>query len=256
MMADIFLFMRQGWKNIWKQNTVWLFSALYIFTPLFRVFQIKYELDSRLPLLYQAGSFLSVVLAFIGFIGVPYLVYCFAIGRAATIKETLSAVQKFSGRVIGCSCLVLLILSPCLFAVIALSLNNSTQPPHLSNRAFLLFLPLSLFGAMAEFSMFEFFAKDSGIRQSLKEAWTLFTAHFGVLATLGITMIIIDRIYSAISGLLTSLIQSGFSVASLSKLNDNGQLEVILSVAQDAILRYVTYHNTTINLIILIHSRP
>ena len=104
--------------------------------------------------------------------------------------------------------------------------------------------------------MFEFFAKDSGIRQSLKEAWALFTAHFGVLATLGIIMIIIYRIYSTIPGILTVLIQSGFSVASLGKLNDNGQLEVILSVAQDAILRYVTYHNTTINLIILIHPRP
>jgi hypothetical protein len=150
---------------------------------------------------------------------VPYLAYCFLIGNSATIQETMSAVKKFSGRVIGCSCLGFLALSPLLFWALAVSINSSTRTLELSNKTILVFLPLSIFIALLQFTIVSFFENDWGIRQSLDKAWSLFKSHFGVLAILGLILTIIFRVYSAMSGTLTVLIQSGFDITSISNLN-------------------------------------
>lgn len=218
-MADVFLFLRQGWNNIWKQNTIWLFGALPIFHQLFIAFQIEPGQNLSGSLLSLGEILISTILSLVSFMGVPYLAYCFSIGRSSTVQETLFAIRKFSGRVIGCSCLVFLILVPYLFLAFTISTNASTQKPEVSNQVTLMFLPLSIFGALLDFSIFGFFANDSGIRKNLKDAWTLFTAHFGVLAILGIILVIIFHIFSIAAGISTLLIQSGFGLTSLSKLD-------------------------------------
>lgn len=215
-MADILWFIEQGWKAIWKQNTIWIFSVLpvviqFIGTP---------QSDGDINLFPLIIAFTLVFLYFVSFIGVDYLAYCFLIGKPATVKETLSAVRKFVLRVIGCSCLVILVLSPCFLLLFAISMGNTTRPPQISDNAILVWaIFFSLFGAMLDFSMFGFFANNSGIRQTLRDAWALFTAHFGVLVTLGLILTILISIFNAASGMLTLLIQSGFDITSLSQLN-------------------------------------
>src|SRR5688572_14346562 len=218
-MTDVFLFIRQGWNNIWKQNAIWLFGALPILDQLFRTFQIEPGQNLSVLLLSLIENLISIILSLVSFIGVSYLAYCFSIGKSSTIQETLFAIRKFSGRVIGCSCLGFLILSPCLLLMLGISIDNTTQPPDISNKFILMIFPLSIFSAIWEFSFFGFFANNSGIRKSLKAAWELFTAHFGVLAMLGIILGIMFRIFSAAAGILTLLIQSGFDITSLSKLD-------------------------------------
>jgi len=217
--TDVFLFLRQGWSNIWKQNTIWLFGALPILDQLFLAFQIEPGRDLSGSLFSMVEILISIILSLVSLIGVPYLAYCFSIGRSSTIQETLFAIRKFSGRVIGCSCLGFLILSPCLLLILGISMDNTTQPPHISNKFILMVFPLSIFSAMGSFSFFGFFANDSGIRKSLKDAWALFTAHFGVLAMLGIILVIMFRVFSAAAGISTLLIQSGLDVRSLSNLD-------------------------------------
>ena len=214
-MKDVFLFIQQGWNIIWKQKTIWLFSALPVLDQLISVFQRERELSLLQSLIVLIAGGLSLV----SYIGVPYIAYCYLLGKSVNIKETLFAIRKFAGRIIGCSCLAFLVLSPCIFFAIGTSMDNTTKPPQISNQAFLILLPLSLFSAMVDFSMFGFFANNSGIRRSLRDAWALFTAHFSVLATLGIVMTIMIGISNAASGILTMLIQSGFDTASLSELN-------------------------------------
>lgn len=218
-MANIISFMQNGWKNIWRQNTIWLFSALPIFDPIFRAVQIKHELNPPWLLFYLVESFISIILIYVSLIGVPYLAYCFATGKSVTIRETLIAIRKFSGRVIGCSCLGLLLLSPCIFLAYAISTNNSTQPLQISNTATIFFFAASLFSAFFSFCIFGFFANDSSIRKSVGHAWDLFTSNFSVLATLGLIMMIISRMYVVMSGILTVLIQSGFDISSFRNLN-------------------------------------
>jgi hypothetical protein len=104
-MAEIIWFLRQGWKMTWKQNLVWLFSAFSLAISLIHLIQIKSGSNPSLVLLNLAGILLSVVLAVLNFIGVPYLVYCFAMDRPATFGDAFSAVGKFFGRVLGCSLL-------------------------------------------------------------------------------------------------------------------------------------------------------
>ena len=218
-MADVFLFIRQGWNNIWKQNTIWLFGALPILFQLFPSSQSKPVQDLSDVFLPLVALLILLISTLLSMIGVPYLAYCFSIGKPASVQETLSAVRKFSARVIGCSCLGLIILVPCLFLAFTISTNTSTQTLSTSNKFILMLFPLSIFSALWDFSFFGFFANDSGIRKNLKDAWTLFTAHFGVLAILGIILVIIFHIFSIVAGISTLLIQSGFDLTSLSKLD-------------------------------------
>lgn len=218
-MAEILWFLRQGWKNTWKQNLVWLFSTFPILISLFPLVQIKYGSNPGLLLLYLAGFFLSIFLAAQSYIGVPYLVYCFTMNSPTTLEDAFHAVGKFFGRILGCYLIGILVLLPCIFLMVGLSLDNSTRPPHLSNRISLLRLPLSLFIAMVDFAMFEFFKKDSGIRATLSNSWNLFTSHFGVLAALGIILTVVFGIFSTASGILTVLLKSSFDLAALSQLN-------------------------------------
>ena len=215
-MADIFWFIEQGWKAIWKQRTIWIFSVLPVLSQFIDVPQG----DREINLLPSVIAFTLLFLYFVSFIGVAYLAYCFLIGKLASVKQTLSAVMKFAGRVIGCSCLVILVLSPCVLLVFAISMDDTTQPPQISDNAILVWaLFFSLFGAMLDFSMFGFFANNSGIRQTLRDAWALFTAHFRVLTALGLILTLMFSIFNAASGILTLLIQSGFDITSVSQLN-------------------------------------
>lgn len=218
-MADVSLFIQRGWQNIWKQKTIWLFSALPTITGLFFRTYNRDEQNLALLCLYLVIIVMIMVLSVVGFIGVRYQAFNFAMGRSATIQETLDAVIIFSGRIIGCSALGLLLLLPCFLLVVGIGLNNSMQSSQVSNMLLLAFLPLSIFGCLWDFSIFGFFENDWGIRPSIASAWSLFTSHFRVLALLGILMLVLSRISFAAAGILTVLLQSGFDLASISKLN-------------------------------------
>jgi hypothetical protein len=72
---------------------------------------------------------------------------------------------------------------------------------------------------MLVFPLFEFFARDAGVRQSLWESWRLFTAHIYPLVALGILVTLLSRLISVSVGVLTLLVQSGFETESLRSIN-------------------------------------
>lgn len=218
-MADVFLFIQHGWKNIWRQKIIWLYSIPPILDQLFNILPVKRAAAPLSSFIFMVESIIFVVLSYVGMIGVPYLAYRFLIGKPATIKETSFAVNKFSGRIIGCSCLGLLVMSPFLFWALAVSMNISTHTFQFTYKAILIILPLSIFTALWQFTLVTFFENDWGIRQGLDKAWNLFKSHFGVLAILGLTLTTALRAYSAMSGILTVLIQSGIDINSISGLD-------------------------------------
>jgi hypothetical protein len=218
-MTDTVLFIRTAWKSIWTQNTIWIFSSLVLINQLFPISRPKPGAN-----LFELASFILIdliylALTIISFIGVPYLSYCLSINKARTVKQTFFAIWKFSGRVLGCSCLGFALVSPLIYWVLNISTNRTTYGTLISDKTFILLIPVSLFSAFWSFSLFGFFADNSGIWQSIKNAWGLFTAHFGTLAILGIGIPITGRIYGIISGILTVLIQSGFDITSLAQFN-------------------------------------
>jgi hypothetical protein len=220
-MTDVVLFMRSGWKNIRKQNIIWLFSALSLLSQIIQNTAISQETN----LLWSCISLAEIgFLSFLGFvssIGVQYLAYCFSISETVTItiQETLSAVRKFARKIIGFYILFYLLLSPFLCWVIFVSINKSTHSLQIANETFLAYSPISIFGPIWAFIIFGFFANDLSIWQSIKKSWMLFTNHFVVLIVLGLILTVILKTGFAASAALTALIQSGFDTASLDKVN-------------------------------------
>ena len=218
-MNDVSFFLKEGWKNIWKMRAIWLFSALLFVSDFLYPFVDRQGVNLSATANSLAASLIAMILLAVGLIAVPYLAHAFFTGGPVTIGEAFSAVGQFGARVLLTGCLGLLILTPCIMLTLGLSLDTSTQPPQLLNRFFVLLLPLSLLSAMFYFPMFEFFAKDSRIRQSIQESWKLFRSHFWVLGTLGLAMTLVSRILSLAAGLLTVLLQSSFDAAMLRTLN-------------------------------------
>jgi len=103
--------------------------------------------------------------------------------------------------------------------VLVFTLISSPESSQITDRAALLLLPISLFTSMSYFTMFEFFANDRGIRESLKNAWDSFTSHFSTLAIIGLMLGLISWICTIFFGMVTVLIQSGFDMTALSNIN-------------------------------------
>jgi hypothetical protein len=209
-MKNIQFFLKYGWKSIWKQKIIWLFSLLPVLSDFFQYSQLKNDRSVSEAILFFIITIIPILFFFTSYIGVPYLAYSFSVGKPVSIHETLAAVKKFSGRVVGCSCLGFILLSPLFFLMLYQSINNPERIPQLSDNMILTAIPFSIFNALWQFSMISFFANDWGIRQGVKEAWALFTKNFLVLAFLGIFLIILVRFFDTISGILTLIIQSGF----------------------------------------------
>ncbi len=209
-MEDVQFFLRYGWKSIWKQKTIWIFSSLPLLSEFFQYSQLRNDRTLSDAILFFAITFIPILLFFVSYIGVPYLAYSFSIGKSVTVPETLTAIKKFSGRVIGCSCLGTILLSPLIFLMLYLFINDPNEVPQLTDNMILVAIPFSIFNALWDFTIFSFFANDWGIQQGVKEAWALFSKNFLVLAFLGILLIILFRLFDTISGILTLIIQSGF----------------------------------------------
>jgi hypothetical protein len=212
-------FLQHGWKNIWKQDTIFFFSALPLLDQLFQLFLTETYVSTSFPWVEQVRGLLSTFVLFISVVGVSYTAFCSSMDQSVSISEVLVAIRKFAGRIVGCSCLVFLLLSPLAYLVLAFSRNESTQPSPTSNNFALLWILFSLFAAIADFTMFGFFSNDWGLRKSLKQAWVLFTAHFGVLAALGILLAVVFRMSGILLGALSVLIQSGFDMTALGKIH-------------------------------------
>jgi hypothetical protein len=217
-MADVLSFMRHGWRNIWKQKTIWVFSALSIISPFFRVFVTEPDLNSFWLPTYLAAIVLILILFFISLTGVPYAAYCFSIGKKVDAGETLSAIKKYAWRLLCSNCLVFLVLLPFMCLALVFTLNTSPESSQITVR-WIFMLPLALFTGMWDFTMFELFANDRGIQESMKNAWGLFTAHFSTLAILGMIIPIVFRFFDIFSGIFTVLIQSGFDMTALRDIN-------------------------------------
>lgn len=218
-MADTILFFQQGWKNAWTHKIIWLFSALPLISQFLTTSQNERDLSFSRVSLFLLESLAFLILYIASLIGVPYLAYRFSTGESPTIQETLIAIRKLFARTLGCSCLGILVLSPVLFIVFSVSINTSTQLIGIPDKIFLSFIPLTIFAAFWQFILFGFIANDYHIRQSIKEAWSIFRSHFGTLALIGAAMGIIIWITSIISGAFTVLMQSGFNPTALSQID-------------------------------------
>lgn len=211
--------MQQGWRNIWKQNIIWLFSSLTLLQQLISIIPVNQNSGLLWQFLILAEKAFLLVLSLTSSIGVSYLAFRFTTGKPANIQETLLAVKEFFAKVIVLGIFIVLIASPFLCWAFYISIDESTHTLQLAGTTILAFLPLSIFSAIYEFSVFGFFSDNLLVPQSLKKAWLVFVKHFAVLAALGMTFAIITMIYLVVSGIFTVLLESNFNTQSLSNFD-------------------------------------
>lgn len=168
-MSEIFALMHLAWESIWKQKNIWLFSALPVAAQFFPSNRPEPDSSFLQILFILLNSLVFILFWLAGTIGVPYLSYRFAIGKPATIGETLMAIRKFSGRVLKLSCLTVIVLIPCLFSVWVISAQNSRPLVSFSNNLALAALPISIFIPLWDFSIAGFFARNLKIREKHKK---------------------------------------------------------------------------------------
>jgi hypothetical protein len=215
-MTDVLLFLRQGWKHIWKQNNIFLFSSLLVVTNFMYIFARGSQAS---PFLLIFIPIVGVVFSFANFIGVPYLAYRFLIGNPAGVREALTATKTYWPRVIGCSGLILVIISPVLcilFFVASIYSSDTDRMPSAFAMLIFLFTP---FNSLADFGLFGFFANNDDIGQSLKKAWSLFTSHFWTLTILSVILLILFQGSELLATILTLLLQGDFDLMSLREIN-------------------------------------
>lgn len=216
-MADIYIFLQQGWKNIWKQNDIFLFSALSVLIGFINFFSTGLRTG---PILLFLIPLVILILFLASAIGVPFMAYRSLIGEPASYRETLAAIRKFSLRWIGCSGLGFLMLAPFLIISILLAGIISLTPvqwsPSYGEIIGLLLMP---FGSILDFCLFGFFTSNHGIVQTLKQAWSLFTGHYWTLGLLSVILSILLRGSSLLSAVLTVLLQNGIEGTSLGGIN-------------------------------------
>lgn len=211
--------MRTGWGNIWKQKTIWIFGALPILYDIFRFYLKQLDLYIFWQLLNLVGSSFDVVLFFVSIIGVPYNAYRFATGETTDFQTTMSAVKKFGGRIVGCSCLSVIVTLVFLGPLLLFFADRSANPPELPRLFVLATSLLGFISGIVDIAAFEFFAGDRGIWETIKNATKLFISHFQSLAILGgIVTLIVMGISFFIAAVIVG-IQSGFDMEAIMNID-------------------------------------
>ena len=85
-MTDLFLFIRNGWVNIWKDKTIWLFSVLPLFNPTLNSFHITREVNLLEAVLSLASVLISFVLLLNGICLVIYRPFSMSVFASAYLK--------------------------------------------------------------------------------------------------------------------------------------------------------------------------
>ena len=224
MMTDIFTFFQLGWKNLWKEKILWLFSSLVLIDPLLRFFiPTQTSNNFLLSLLILVVSFVFLALMFISFTGTTYVAYFIATGNPVSIQETFQAAKKFFWRAFGSTCLYflffILFFVLCFLLVFIFYFKRFPQSLDVSYLFFFISMFFSIFAAPWYFLLTEIIVNDFKIGKSMENAWNLFIEKFVVLAVIGIVLSSIWHVVNIIIGTAAILIQYNFDFTALSKLN-------------------------------------
>lgn len=220
MMLDISSLLQDGWKNIWKNKILWVFSVLTLIEPLIRlVFPIQKSVDLLSALFNIIMGFAPFYFRVISFAGVSYINYCIAIDKEVNFQTAYQASKTLFWRIVTLIFVLFLFSAPCYFTVFIISYKEPFQIVDFTHNFFFTLIPLSIFDAMWYFVITETIANGSKIGKSLKTAWTVFTYNFASLAIIGALLVIVFYIMNISIGVIIMLTQTSFDFTSLSKLD-------------------------------------
>ena len=220
MASEISSLLQNGWKNLWKNRVIWLFSSLLLVYPLLRlIVPMERNANLTLSLLNLVISLASIYFTFTSLVGISFVAYCIAIGNPVDWSTAFQESQYLLLRIIVLSFVVLLVLIIPFGCVGAFFLWQFLNIKNISHVIFLAAIPLSIFSAMLYFSITETIKSNTTVAKSLKAGWAVFTHHFVTLAIVGVLLMIGLRVINISVSMAVLLVEYNFDVSALSKLD-------------------------------------
>ncbi len=220
-MADIWLFLQQGWRNIWKQTNIFLFAALgelgTLILPMGN--RLAEPLSKTAPLLYLIILGIQLFL----------FVYLLCAGQAATIFTAYSAasnepasfdtawdIARTTWRKMALLWLVVfLLILPFLCVIVAVSSAVALGPARTAPYVYVFSIAFAAFGALWSFATAGIVTEGLGVRRSIASAWRRFSRHFASLAGTGVILQVAFYVLLFVVTSAATLVRSGFDVRSL-----------------------------------------
>ena len=184
-MTDITLFLKSGWKNIWKNKIVWIFTFMVLFEPLLRLLvPIQRSFDLPSALVNLAISIVSFSFGIVNINGVIFLLYHVSNNESVDFPTAYETSKRRFWRAFGATMVFYWIISPVLCGVLIYS-GRPIQPERFAHNLILVTYPLSIFAGISYFVLTEIVVNDSRISKSFKLALSLFFSKIGTLALIG-----------------------------------------------------------------------
>lgn len=220
MTSEISSLFQHGWKNLWKNRILWLFSSLILIYPLLHlIFPTQKSDNLALSLLNLALSLAAIYFTFTSLVGVSFVAYCIAIGNPVDWDTAFLESQYMLGRIVILSFVVLCMLIIPFGCILIFFFWQFLNIKNITHAIFLAATPLSIFSAVLYFAITEAIKNNATIRKSLRAAWTVFTQHFISLAIVGILLIIGYQMINIAVSMAVQLVENNFDVSVLGKLD-------------------------------------
>jgi hypothetical protein len=225
-MADIGLFLQQGWRNLWKQPGIFLFVALtqvgVLISSVGNALHVdRFAKTAPLPYLLFFAIFLFAFVFFwcAGTAGVIFMAFSIANREHVSVAMAWEVAKKYWRKIALIGLIFLACVAPffCIFFV--LSFTVPLQPARMAHNLFFFSIPLVLFSALGHFVLAGVVVRGMGVWQSLRSAWDAFSRHFVVLASMGLVLWVFWNILLRFNSIVAMLIKSGFDATALLKID-------------------------------------
>ena len=112
-MSEAVWLLRQGWRNVWQEKTIFLFAFLTVIGNLFLIViaPLQKEVSGLYGLLSITALLTTFSLIYVSDTGMLYIAYRQVLGEVVTLSETWQVVRKFWKRVAVFNILIYLFLA-------------------------------------------------------------------------------------------------------------------------------------------------
>ncbi len=220
-MMDIGLFVAQGWRNIWKQLGILLFSAMV--SVGIAVVALSTALAGRfyrgaavLALLLELGGLFAFFYCLVaGQAGAMFTAYSVAHGERTSIAATWAVVQRSWRKVFLLYCIYAACVLPFICVIAVYSASKPSQPARAEHLSWLLGMAISAIGSLLAFWLAGIVAHGMGIRESFRKGWPRFFRYFWPLACTGVLLYAGWYLIDLGISIIALFLKSGFDSAVL-----------------------------------------
>jgi hypothetical protein len=218
-MSDALLFYKLGWQGIWKQKTIFLYYAVFLFANQFSPY-FNYLQDNFLWLrcfLIPFTLLIVPVSLIAGSIGEIFISHKITQSEPLIFNDIFQLIKKHFWRFT--KLFILIGFITILFWIPSYLLQYGIDSFEVKQYYFLFALVSSSLLGLWFFIFAEFLIKNKGVFKSISDAWKLFSKNLAVLTAMGIISFGIWYIPNLIIVVIFEYVQPDFSFNALSRID-------------------------------------